>query len=160
MKILRRILIGLGLVVVLLVVAIWLVMPPVNIPLATLGNFFPSYVDPPRVDEAIVSARLKVPDGYQLSVFAAGIKDARVLRVTNANHLLVASPRTGQVVILYADGNGDGRSDGRDVVLEGLNGPNGLDLYDGFLYVAEDNRIGRIAFDDGRASGEYEILVR
>ena len=160
MKILRRILIGLGLVVVLLVVAIWLVMPPVNIPLATLENFFPSYVDPPRVDEAIVSARLKVPDGYQLSVFAAGIKDARVLRVTNADHLLVASPRTGQVVILYADGNDDGRSDGRDVVLDGLNGPNGLDLYDGFLYVAEDNRIGRIAFDDGRTSGEYDILVR
>ncbi|MEC8868490.1 MAG: hypothetical protein VYC86_06690, partial [Pseudomonadota bacterium] len=125
MKILRRVFIGLGVVLALLLLAIWIVLPAVNVPLGMLGNFFPGYVDPPRVDDAIVSARLKAPNGYQVTLFAVGIKDARVLRVTDANHLLVASPGTGQVLILYSDANGDGRSDGYDVVLEGLNGPNG-----------------------------------
>ena len=160
MKILRRLFIGLGVVLALLLLAIWIVLPPVNVPLSMLGNFFPGYVDPPRVDDAIVSARLKVPNGYRVTLFAVGIKDARVLRVTDANHLLVASPGTGRVLILYSDGSGDGRSDGYDVVLEGLNGPNGLDLYDGFLYVAEEDGIGRVPFDGRRISGEYEVLVQ
>ena len=110
MKILRRLLIGLGVVLALLLLAIWIVLPPVNVPLSMLGNFFPDYIDPPRVDDAIVSARLKVPNGYQVTLFAVGIKDARVLRVTDANHLLVASPGTGRVLILYSDASGDGRS--------------------------------------------------
>ena len=159
MKILRRLFIGLGVVLALLLLAIWIVLPPVNVPLSMLGNFFPDYIDPPRVDDAIVSARLKVPNGYQVTLFAVGVKDARVLRVTDTNHVLVASPGTGRVLILYSDGNGDGRSDGYDVVLEGLNGPNGLDLYEGFLYVAEEDGIGRVPFDGRQTSGEYEVLV-
>ncbi|MEE3279234.1 MAG: PQQ-dependent sugar dehydrogenase [Pseudomonadota bacterium] len=160
MKILRRLFIGLGVVLALLLLAIWIVLPPVNVPLGMLGNFFPDYVEPPRVDDATVSARLKVRKGYQVNLFAAGIKDARVLRATDANHLLVASPGTGQVLILYSDINGDGRSDGYDVVLEGLNGPNGLDLYKGFLYVAEQDGIGRVPFDGRQTLGDYEVLVQ
>jgi len=159
MKILRRLFIGLGVVLALFLLAIWIVLPPVNVPLSMLSNFFPGFFDPPRVDDAIVSARLKVPNGYQVTLFAEGVKDARVLRVTDANHVLVASPGTGRVLILYSDGNGDGRSDGYDVVLEGLNGPNGLDLYEGFLYVAEEDGIGRVPFDGRQTSGEYEVLV-
>ena len=159
MKILRRLFIGLGVVLALFLLAIWIVLPPVNVPLSMLSNFFPGFFDPPRVDDAIVSARLKVPNGYQVTLFAEGVKDARVLRVTDTNHVLVASPGTGRVLILYSDGNGDGRSDGYDVVLEGLNGPNGLDLYEGFLYVAEEDGIGRVPFDGRQTSGEYEVLV-
>ena len=159
MKILRRLFIGLGVVLALFLLAIWIVLPPVNVPLSMLSNFFPGFFDPPRVDDAIVSARLKVPNGYQVTLFAVGVKDARVLRVTDTNHVLVASPGTGRVLILYSDGNGDGRSDGYDVVLEGLNGPNGLDLYEGFLYVAEEDGIGRVPFDGRQTSGEYEVLV-
>ena len=159
MKILRRLFIGLGVVLALFLLAIWIVLPPVNVPLSMLSNFFPGFFDPPRVDDAIVSARLKVPNGYQVTLFAVGVKDARVLRVTDTNHVLVASPGTGRVLILYSDGNGDGRSDGYDVVLEGLNGPNGLDLYEGFLYVAEEDGIGCVPFDGRQTSGEYEVLV-
>ncbi|GIT39399.1 MAG: hypothetical protein Ct9H300mP8_05950 [Gammaproteobacteria bacterium] len=150
MKILRRLFIGLGVVIAVLLLAVWIVMPPVNIPL----------FDPPAMDEALVSDRLEVREGYKVSLFAAGIKDARVLRVTDGNHVLVASPGTGRVLILYSDEDGDGRSDGNDVVLEGLNGPNGIDLFNGFLYVAEEDRVGRIGFDGQQTSGTYEVLVK
>ena len=150
MKILRRLFIGLGVVIAVLFLAVWIVMPPVNIPL----------FDPPAMDEALVSDRLAVREGYEVSLFAAGIKDARVLRVTDGNHVLVASPGTGRVLILYSDEDGDGRSDGNDVVLEGLNGPNGIDLFNGFLYVAEEDRVGRIGFDGQQTSGTYEVLVK
>ena len=150
MKILRRLFIGLVVVIAVLFLAVWIVMPPVNIPL----------FDPPAMDEALVSDRLAVREGYEVSLFAAGIKDARVLRVTDGNHVLVASPGTGRVLILYSDEDDDGRSDGNDVVLEGLNGPNGIDLFNGFLYVAEEDRVGRIGFDGRQTSGTYEVLVK
>ena len=111
MKILRRLFIGLGALIAVLLLAVWIVMPPVNIPL----------FEPPAMDEALVSDRLRVREGYKVSLFAAGIKDARVLRATGGDHILVASPGTGRVLILYSDDDGDGQSDGNDVVLEGLN---------------------------------------
>ena len=46
-------------------------------------------------------------------------------------------------------------------MLQGLNRPHGLDLYDGWLYVAETDAIGRIRFDEGtgQTSGALERIV-
>ena len=41
---------------------------------------------------------------------------------------MVISPRDGQVILLEADRNGDGRTDGLRVLAEGLDGSNGIDL--------------------------------
>ncbi len=34
------------------------------------------------------------------------------------------------------------------MLLDGLDGPNGLDLWHGYLYVAEQDKVGRVRFDD------------
>jgi glucose/arabinose dehydrogenase len=73
----------------------------------------------------------------------------------------VSRTRFGSVELLRRDADGDGRADGRTVLLEGLNRPHGIDLHQGWLYVAETGAVGRVRFDAerGEAIGEFESVV-
>ena len=163
MKWIRRL--GLALLALLVIagVGVWMVLPPVSYPiLGTLGNFFPDYFDAPSADSKLIDSRLKLADGYYLTVFARDIPGARVVRNTSAGDLLVSSSALNQVLWLQRDLSGDGRSDSKRVLLKNLNGPHGLDIFAGYLYVAEENQIGRVAFNEenGEIQGEYQILIQ
>ena len=108
-----------------------------------------------------VAARLRGPAGTTVSRFAEDLPNVRFLRFTPAGDLLASLPRSGRVVRLQPDRDRDGRSDGRADVVTGLNRPHGLDLHEGWLYVAETDAIGRIRFDPrtGAASGGFERVV-
>jgi glucose/arabinose dehydrogenase len=108
-----------------------------------------------------VAARLRPPAGATVSLFAADLPNVRFLRFTPAGDLLATQPRSGRVVRLEPDRDGDGLSDGRHEVVSGLNRPHGLDLHEGWLYVAETDAVGRIRFDPatGKASGSFERVV-
>jgi glucose/arabinose dehydrogenase len=156
----KRIAIALVLVIVALVAAVWLFGPPVNVPLGgALASLFPDLFDPPGTDRETVERELEIREGYGLTLFAADVPDARMLRVTPAGDLLVASPSEGSVFLLSRDADGDGQSDGRKTLLDSLNGPNGLDFHDGYLYVGEESQVGRIAFAGDEVSGAYEVVV-
>ncbi len=105
---------------------------------------------------------LRPPAGTTLTLFASDLPDARFMRVTPRGDILLSLPRSGRVVLLEADRNGDGRSDGRHDVLTGLNRPHGLDLHEGWLYVAETDAVGRVRFDPdtGKVSGSFARLVK
>jgi glucose/arabinose dehydrogenase len=108
-----------------------------------------------------LESRLRTPGGAQLTVFAEGVRDARFLRFLASGQLLVSTPRSGEVVRLEPDRDGDGRSDGRTVLLSGLDRPHGLDLHDGWLYVAETGAVGRVRLDaSGNLSGGLERIVK
>ncbi|HSD66724.1 MAG TPA: PQQ-dependent sugar dehydrogenase [Vicinamibacteria bacterium] len=106
-------------------------------------------------------ARLRPPEGAAVTRFAADLPNVRFLRFTPGGDLLATLPRSGRVLRLEPDRDGDGLSDGRHEVLSGLNRPHGLDLHDGWLYVAETDAVGRVRFDPatGRASGPFERVV-
>ena len=110
---------------------------------------------------ATVAERLSVPEGFSIGLFHGGLPNVRFLRPTPAGDLLASVPRTGRVHLIERDANGDGLSDGERTLLEGLSRPHGLDLHDGWLYVAESNAIGRIRFDADKreTSGTYERIV-
>lgn len=110
---------------------------------------------------ALVNARLKTLPGFQITVFASEVPGARLLRFTATGDLIVSLTDQGRVLILSPDHNGDGAADAQRTLLEGLNGPHGIDLFDGMLYVAEENAIGRIAFDDatGSIAGGYKRMI-
>jgi glucose/arabinose dehydrogenase len=105
---------------------------------------------------------LRPPAGATVSVFASDLPGARFMRFTSRGDLLLTQPRSGRVTLLAPDRDGDGRSDGRHVLLSGLDRPHGLDLHEGWLYVAETGAVGRVRFDPatGRAAGSFERLVR
>jgi glucose/arabinose dehydrogenase len=114
---------------------------------------------PPAPD--VVEARLRAPDGLHVALFADGLESPRMLRFTGAGDLLVSTPRDGQVLLLERDDDGDGRSDGVRVLLQGLDRPHGLDLHESWLYVAESGGVGRIEFDptSRETKGTYRRVV-
>jgi glucose/arabinose dehydrogenase len=104
---------------------------------------------------------LHVPAGFRLDVYADNLPVARFLHMTAAGDLLVSLPRSDQIVLLRRDANGDGKPDGRHVLLQDLDLPHGVDVHDGWLYVGESKSIGRVRFDEasGELRGKYERVV-
>ncbi len=99
----------------------------------------PSTTIPPP-DE--VAARLRVPPGFVVRGFAAGLAGLRLMAVGPDGALYVAERTAGRVTRL-ADADRDGRADRNEPVLNGLNGPHGLEWMGDCLYVAEDDQVSR-----------------
>lgn len=108
-----------------------------------------------------VAARLRGPAGTTVSRFAEDLPNVRFLRFAPGGALFASVPRGGRVVRLEPDRDGDGRSDGRHDALTGLNRPHGLDFFDGWLYVAETDAVGRTRIDPdaGVTSSGFERIV-
>jgi glucose/arabinose dehydrogenase len=144
----------------LLAFGAWQMLPErfaVNAPLGQL-LFARGRAAPPA--EAFGS-RIHSIDGLTVGLYASELPGARLLRFTPAGDLLVSQPNEGRVVLLERDADGDGRADGRRDLVTGLRRPHGLDLREGWLYVAETDAVGRIRFDPATRSveGGFERVV-
>ena len=108
-----------------------------------------------------VEQNYRLPEGFQIQLYANNLPKARFLRFTPAGDLLVSRPHKGDIVLLRRDLNNDGQPDAVETLIEGLQRPLGLDFHDQWLYIAEDNRIGRVPFDSdaGTVAGDYEPLI-
>jgi glucose/arabinose dehydrogenase len=114
----------------------------------------------PPSDDAF-GRRIRAADGFSVGLFASDLSGVRFLRPLPDGSLLASRPREGEVWRLSPDADGDGRADAAAVLLEGLDRPHGLDLHEGWLYVAEGDGIGRVRIDpaDGALAGPYERIV-
>ena len=115
----------------------------------------------PQASAESVGRKLEAPAGFALSLYAGDVPKARFMRLTGAGDLLVSQPRLGQILLLARDADGDGHPDRQQVLIDGLDRPQGMDIADGWLYIAESGALGRIAFDSetGRTSGEYRQVL-
>ena len=113
----------------------------------------------PSTDQYADKDIYRLPAGFTMTVYANDIPKARFMRFTPQGDLLVSRPHAGDVVLLRKDDNGDGKHDGIETVIEGLNRPQGIDFYQGWLYIAEREQVGRIRFSAGRASGDYQSVI-
>jgi glucose/arabinose dehydrogenase len=85
-------------------------------------------------------AKLKLPKGFNLEVYAAGLTNARSLRVDDKNNVYVSTRLLDRV---YAITDKKGKKEVKTIAT-GLNSPNGIALHDGTLYIAEINKISKI----------------
>ncbi len=106
-------------------------------------------------DDAELGELLRVAEGFTVELFVRDLPSPRMLRFTEGGDLLASLPWEGEVALLRL---GDGS---RDTLLEGLRRPHGIDVHDGWLYVAETDGVGRVRFDSdtGTVSGAYERVV-
>jgi len=114
-----------------------------------------------EVDPDSFQSRVKVAEGFKINVYADDVPNARLMLITRSGDLLVANPSRDQIVLLKKDANRDGKHDGKKLLMEGLNSPNGMDFHEDWLYIAETDAIGRIGFDHakGEVRGGYERVV-
>jgi glucose/arabinose dehydrogenase len=114
---------------------------------------------PPRDQwEILLRERIKLPDGYRLEVFARDLGRLRLMQMTENGDLIVSGYRDGDILLVKADRDGDGLSDGQEDLLEGLNQPHGLLLEGRTLYVAEEQRVVSYDFDGAKLDKERVIL--
>lgn len=99
-----------------------------------------AWISPSVKADAPPIENLKIPDGYQLSLWAYPVEGARSLTIGESGTVFVGT-RDEKVYALLPDRNGDGKSDGIKVIAKSLNSPNGVAYKSGNLYIAEINRI-------------------
>ena len=104
-------------------------------------------------------ARIALPPGFTISVFASGFDRARFMSVDPRGTLLLSDPSAGKVFAL-PDADRDGKADRVVEVVGGLSRPHGLAFQDGKLLVGDSDRLLRFTYDPAtmRASAP-EVLV-
>ncbi len=112
-----------------------------------LGN--PSCGYPPNdssaLKQALVLSDIKLPAGFQLTVFAKEVSNARSMCL-GANGTVFVGTRDAGLVYALRDNDGDGIAEERFIVAKDLRMPSGVAFRNGNLYVAAIDRILR--FDD------------
>lgn len=87
-------------------------------------------------------AKIELPEGFQIRMFAPDIPGARSLQRAPGGTIFVGSRKQGKVYALVGEDE-DGHAAEVKTIAEGLNSPNGVAFYDGALYVAEIDKIWR-----------------
>ena len=94
----------------------------------------------PAAADKLPTAKLKVPAGFNIEVYAAGMANARSLaQATRARCSSAAASSTRSMRIVNKDGKRTVK-----VIASGLYRPNGVAFKDGTLYIAELSKISKI----------------
>ncbi len=106
----------------------------------------------PRTTPAPANAKLQLPPGFQISVFAEGDFGIPRWIIEGPNGDLFLSDARKQAVYLLRDTNKDGKIDNaseRFTLVEGLNRPFGMAINNGYFYVGNTNGIVRFKYNVG-----------
>jgi glucose/arabinose dehydrogenase/cytochrome c2 len=120
---------------------------------------FPKFVDKPA------GAKLSLPPGFKVDVFASGLTGPRAMRVAPNGDIFLTESQSGRVKVLRPSKDG-ATATTVETFAQGLLQPFGIQFYPvgaqpQWVYVAETNRIVRYAYKvgDTKASGIPEVVV-
>lgn len=102
--------------------------------------------------------RIELPDGFQISVYADQLPEARSMALSRKSTLFIGT-RDGDRVYALRDPDADGRADSVYTIDRGLNTPNGVAVRDGALYVGEISRVLRYDNIDAQLDDPPEPTV-
>ena len=94
----------------------------------------------PAPADKLPTAKLKLPPGFNIEVYASGIANTRSLRVGDKGTVFVGTRFGNKVTAIVKK---DGKTEIKTVA-EGLYRPNGLAYHKGTLYIAELSQISKI----------------
>src|SRR5262249_56441028 len=77
-----------------------------------------------------------------------GLAYPRWLAVAPNGDVFLTLPQRGEIILLR-DSKGDGKAELTSVFAKGFDGPHGLAFHNGYLYVADVNRVWRIGWEAG-----------
>jgi glucose/arabinose dehydrogenase len=109
----------------------------------------------PAAPDKLPIAKLKVPAGFNIEVYAAGMANARSLAQSDKGTVFVGSRLVDKV---YGIVNKDGKRSVK-VIASGLYRPNGVAFKDGTLYIAELSKVSKIEKIDDVIDGPPKPTV-
>ncbi|WP_417460396.1 PQQ-dependent sugar dehydrogenase [Kordiimonas sp.] len=157
---LKKLLSGFAAIIIIAGLGLWIWWPENLVAKGPFLDFLTGkQVEAPKPDD--LKNRFKLPNGFTIGIFARDVPHARMMRVTDAGDIVVTSMREGNVILLHKDEDGDGVSDGRTTLFSDMNVPHGLALSNGYIYVAETDRISRAPYNaTERKAGPLEVIFR
>ncbi|HEX8199696.1 MAG TPA: sorbosone dehydrogenase family protein [Isosphaeraceae bacterium] len=125
----------------------------------------PSANNHPKLVERPEGARPKAPEGFEVTAFATGLEQPRVIVRTPGGDLFVAESKANRVRVLR-DADGDGTPEISRVFAEDLDRPFGIAFHPPgprprFVYVGNTGSVVRFPYSDGdlEARGQPEVLI-
>ena len=94
----------------------------------------------PAAADKLPTAKLKLPPGFNIEVYASGIANARSMAEGDKGTVFVGTRLVGNV---YAITNKDGKRAVKTIA-SGLHRPNGIAFKNGTLYVAELSKVSKV----------------
>jgi glucose/arabinose dehydrogenase len=107
----------------------------------------------PGVLWADAASRLSTLPGFKVSVYASELNNPRGMALSPDGNLYVCDMKGGRVLELLDPGQ-TGASTETKVIIDGLKTPHSLAFYQGFLYVAETDRLARYTLEGRELSKE------
>jgi glucose/arabinose dehydrogenase len=92
----------------------------------------------PTPADRLPTAQLKLPPGFHIEVYAAGMANARSMQVGDKDTVFVGSRLVDKVYAVTAHDHKV------KIIASGLHRPNGVAFHNGTLYIAEISRISKI----------------
>jgi glucose/arabinose dehydrogenase len=102
--------------------------------------------------------KIKLPPGFEISLYAENIEGARSLCFSPEGTLFVGTRGQGRVYAVL-DTNRDFKADEIITIASGLDMPNGVAFRDGSLYVAEVNRVLRFDNIESRLNNPPKPVI-
>jgi glucose/arabinose dehydrogenase len=112
----------------------------------------------PAMSRALSLEQIKLPPGFEISIYASGVENARSMTSSPNGTLFVGTRSAGKVYALV-DRNADYKADEVITLAQGLNRPNGVAFRGGALYVAEVNRVLRFDNIESRLASSSQPVV-
>lgn len=129
-------------------------MPAKEIVNVTAGANYAQHED---FKESMLS-RLKVPDGFKVSIAATGLGKPRMLTVAPDGALYVTRRDQGDVLMLR-DKDGDGRMEELRTVVAQFPGVHGIALHGGYMYLISVRELKRGKMNPDGSVGKLDTLI-
>ena len=94
------------------------------------------------------SCSLKAPKNFKVDLFAKNLDGPRNIKVASNGDVFVVESYTGNIKVLR-DNDNDGKSDTEKIFAKGFNKPFGIDINNGFLYIADTDFVWKIPYTPG-----------
>ena len=107
------------------------------------------------------NATLRVPPGFRATLFARDLEEPRWMTVAPNGDVFLADSAADRIMLLR-DADGDGVAELVRVFAIGFDGPHGLAIRGGYLYIADTRAVWRLAYRSGqvRSSARPKRLTK
>jgi glucose/arabinose dehydrogenase len=112
----------------------------------------------PSPQEALDAGLIELPEGFEISIFAGDVPNARSMARGEKGTIFVGTRRAGNIYAVV-DQDRDGKAEKVITIAKGMNSPNGMAFRNGSLYVAEISRVLRYDDIESRLKNPPEPVV-